>query len=358
MKYIQISVLMAMFTLAISCNQGAPDGVSLSDLKFSEYEVDLGEIYQQHTYDLEYPFTVDGDDPITIAEIDVSCGCTNAFVYPSWDTATHGEVWPLTEPIPAGAKGVIRATFDGSRYKREKSATITLSGNFLERKTTLGVKAYVKPVFEVKPQNINFGEILTSMISEQIPEKTITVIAKEDYQIERWVRVPKGLSIEEIGELKKLEGNQVSRQYRLTINSNVALGPMASSVDAETSLGINLEFTVAARILGPVRYSPAQRVAFGIFDQGQARRRTVKVEATAAVVKLPKPKAEIVGGAAGAVEIAAIKPINDGKGYEIKMLIDEKTEPGNYNGLLKISYPTNPEFSTQDVILNARVRKK
>lgn len=358
MKNIRCLYFAAASLLIGSCGDGAPDGVSLSDLKFEYYESELGDVYQQHTYDLEFPFEVAGSDAIVIEEIEVSCGCTNAAIYPAWDTDSYGEVWPLNQPIPAGVKGSIRATFDGSRYKRDKSSTITLRGNFLERKTTLGVKAFVHPVFDVKPQNINFGEVLTSLISEQAPEKIITVVAMKDYEISRWVRVPKGILIEEVGDVEKLEDEKVARKYRITINSNISQGPMASSVDAETSLGINLEFTVAARVLGPVRYSPAQRVAFGIFDQGQSRQRSVKVEATAAVVKLPKPTAEIVGGASGAIVVDQIKSINDGKGYEIKMKIDKSVQPGNYNGLLKISYPNNPEFATQDVILNARIRKK
>jgi hypothetical protein len=359
MKYTNLFVLIGTVLFLAACGQRSLDGEpSLSDLRFDRLDHDLGEVYQQHTYDLEYPFEAVGSDPITIAEIDVSCGCTNASIYPAWDTATYGDVWPLNEPIPGGAKGFVRATFDGSRYKRDKSATITLRGNFLERKATLGVKAFVKPVFDVQPQNINFGEVITSTLASNPPERLITVTAMKDYAIDRWIRVPKGLLIEEVGEVKKLDGGQVSRQYRITINSNISQGPMSSSVDAETTIGINLTFTVAARVLGPVRYSPAQRVAFGIYDAGQRKHRTVKLEATRGAPNLPMPTVEIVGGAKDAIVVEVITAINDGTGYQIKMVIAETVPPGNYNGLLKISYPDNPDYESQEIRVNARIRKK
>ena len=336
---------------------GSPDGSpSLSDLKFERIDSDLGEVYQQHTYDLDFPFEVDGDDAIVISAIDTSCGCTGAFIYPAWDTETYGDVWPLNQPIPAGAKGSVRATFDGSRYKRDKSSTITLRGNFLERKATLGVKAFVKPVFDVQPQNINFGEIITSALIEKSPEKMITITAMKGYEIERWVRVPTGVEVNPVGEVTELEGGAVSQQYRVAINSNIASGPMASSVDAETSLGVNLTFTVAARILGPVRYAPAQRVAFGIFDEGQRKHRTVKLESTRGAPDMPTPTAEIVGGAKDAIVIEKIEPTE--AGYQIKMIIAETVPPGNYNGLLKISYPGNPDYEQHEMRVNARIRKK
>ncbi|MFT7517279.1 MAG: hypothetical protein ACI84O_001069 [Myxococcota bacterium] len=358
MKYVNYINLAIVSLCLAACAQNTSNGPSLSDLKFESYENELGSVYQQHTYDLEFVFEVVGNDPITIDEIDVSCGCTSVVIYPAWDTDSFGEVWPLGEPIPAGVTGSIRAVFDGSRYKGDKASTITLKGNFLERKTALGVKAFVKPVFDISPQNINFGEVLTSLISTNTPEKIITVVAMKDYEIKRWLRVPKGIVVEAIGDVTQLEGESVSRQYRISVNSSIPAGPMASSVDAETSIGVNLEFTVAARVLGPVRYSPSQRVAFGMFDEGQSRQRSVKLEATSALITLPKPTAEIVGGAAGAIAIEQIKSTNDGKGYEIKMRIPETVPPGNYNGLLKITYPNNPEFEAQEVILNARIRKK
>ena len=357
MKYMSRSVLIVASLTLAACSDGSPDGSpSLSDLKFERIDSDIGEVYQQHTYDLDFPFEVDGDDAIVISAIDTSCGCTDAFIYPAWDTDTYGDVWPLNQPIPAGAKGSVRATFDGSRYKRDKSSTITLRGNFLERKATLGVKAFVKPVFDVQPQNINFGEIITSALIEKSPEKMITITAMKGYEIERWVRVPTGVEVNAVGEVTELEGGAVSQQYRVAINANIASGPMASSVDAETSLGVNLTFTVAARVLGPVRYAPAQRVAFGIFDAGQRKHRTVKLESTRGAPDMPTPTAEIVGGAKDAIVIEEIRPTE--AGYQIKMIIAETVPPGNYNGLLKISYPDNPDYEQHEMRVNARIRKK
>ena len=95
-------------------------GGSKSDLKFDYLEVDLGNVFQHHTYPLEFPFLVDGPDPVVLFELDTSCGCTLPFTRPDWDLEVEGQEWPLNKPIPAGARGAIAATFDAGRYKDDK----------------------------------------------------------------------------------------------------------------------------------------------------------------------------------------------------------------------------------------------
>lgn len=342
-----------------SCSGKTSDstGPSLSKLSFSIIEKDLGKVYQSHTYPMEFPFEVKGDDSVTIEALDVTCGCTDAYIYPSWDLNTHGERWPLGKPIPSGSAGVIKVTFDGARYRRDKSSSITLRGDFLERKATLGVKAFVLPVFDMTPQNLNFGELLSSELSQNPISKELAVTAMSDYEITRWLRVPAGIQVEEMGSSEALDSGQVIKRYKVTANSQLRDGPLASSVVAETSIGINLEFTVAARVLGPVRYAPAQRVAFGIFDEGNQRTRTIKIEPSSPKIELVKPVVELVGGAAGAVEVGSIEEAVSG-GYHVKLVIPSTASAGNYNGLLRVSFPGMPEFGVKEIIINARIREQ
>ncbi|MDP7063027.1 MAG: DUF1573 domain-containing protein, partial [Planctomycetota bacterium] len=110
------------------------EGRSRSDMRMQKLEINLGTVFQRISYDLEFPFDVNGPDPITIEEIDTSCGCTSARIRPDWAPDFEGEFWPLEKPIPAGAKGAVVAIFDGSLYKEEKASTITIHGNFLSNK--------------------------------------------------------------------------------------------------------------------------------------------------------------------------------------------------------------------------------
>ena len=156
-KSIHFFFLAVISFAGCSNEQSDSTGPSLSVLSFSAIEKDLGKVYQSHTYPMEFEFEVKGDDSVTIDAVDVTCGCTDAYIYPSWDLETYGERWPLGVAIPSGVSGAIKVTFDGARYRRDKSSTITLRGNFLERKATLGVKAFVLPVFDMSPQNLTFG---------------------------------------------------------------------------------------------------------------------------------------------------------------------------------------------------------
>jgi hypothetical protein len=119
------------------------EGRSRSDMRMQKLEINLGTVFQGMSYDLEFPFDVNGPDPIIIEEIDTSCGCTSARIRPDWDPDFEGEFWPLETPIPAGSSGTVVAVFDGSLYKEEKASTITIHGNILSNKVTRGVEASV-----------------------------------------------------------------------------------------------------------------------------------------------------------------------------------------------------------------------
>lgn len=336
--------------------QALAAGGSRSDLKWDYLEFDLGRVYQNHTYPLEFPFTVEGPDPVVLTELDSSCGCTKVQIRPDWELEVEGESWPLNKEIPAGARGAISAVFDAQRYQKEKASTITVRGNFLSRKIVLGVTAHVIPVFEVAPSVVQFGEVLAGALREEDPSKIVAVTAMRDFKIKRWKRVPPGIQIEEIEDVQKIEHGRVIKSYRITAGAEMPEGRMSSSVIAETDLGIDLEFLVNIDILGAVKYAPSSRVAFGIFDQGKARRRTIKVEATRGAIKLPKPIVEIEG-AAGDVMVPEVLTVDEELHYDIKLNIGKDAPAGSYNGVLKITYPEGSGVAPKEIILNARIRQ-
>ena len=66
---------------------------------------------------------------------------------------------------------------------------------------------------------------------------------------------------------------------------------------------------------------------------------------------------ELVGGAGGAVEVGSIKEAVSG-GYHVKLVIPSTASAGNYNGLLRVSFPSMPEFGVKEIIINARIREQ
>ncbi len=329
---------------------------SRSDLVFDFIEKDLGKVYQQHQYDLAFPFVVEGPDPVLLSELDTSCGCTEAKVRPDWDVSVEGQAWPLNKPIPAGSRGAISAVFDASRYRGDKASTITVRGDFLSRKIILGVKADVIPVFVPEPSVVQFGEVLAGSLRQEDPSKTISITAMKDFKIKRWKRVPPGVLIEEVDSAETLDDGRVKRLFKVTAGPDMPEGRMSSSVIAETDLGLDFEFLVNVDVLGAIKYAPATRVAFGVVDHGKAKRRTIKIEATRGAIELPKPSLEFLGAAAKAMR-GQVETVVEGKQYVVKITLPKDVAAGSYDGVLRISYPPESGLETKEVLLNARIRQ-
>lgn len=331
-------------------------GDSDSDLKFDFLTLDLGKVYQHHEYEIEFPFTVEGPDDVIVTELDSTCGCTSVKIRPDWDPDFEGDFWPLNRPIPAGAKGTVVGKFESGRYQKEKPTSITVRGNFRSRKIVLSVTAFVIPVFELDNVVLQFGEILSGALREEDPAMKVRVVAMGAFEVKRWKRVPPGVLVTRLEGDKVLADGRIETFFEVTAGADMPVGRISSSVIAETDLGVDLEFLVNASVVGAVKYAPASRVAFGIFDQGKARKRTVKVEATRTGLQLPAPRFEIMGDAAKVVK-AELVTIEDQQNYEIKLTIGEDAGAGSYNGTLRISYPEGTGLAQKEIVLNARIRQ-
>jgi hypothetical protein len=122
---------------------------------------------------------------------------------------------------------------------------------------------------------------------------------------------------------------------------------------AETSIGIDLEFLVNGKVLGAIQYAPSQSLSFGIFDQGQARIRTVKLESSGLLI--PEPTIELIGDAQK-VMTGKLVVTQPGKLYEIKINISDTVPAGSYNGILRITFPEASGLQRKEIVLRARIR--
>ncbi len=326
---------------------------SRSDLQIEKYEIDLGNVFQQHSSDLEVPFVVVGPDPIVITETETSCGCTHAGIRPDWDPSFEGELWPMNREIPAGAKGTIVATFDANRYERVKASTITIRGNFTSSKVVLQVTAFVQRIFSLLPEQVRFEKLAIAQLSNTEVHREIRVTGMEPFEVIRWKRITPGLKVEEIGDAETLKDGRMARTFRVSATNTLPEGRLSSSLIAETSLGIDLEFLVNGHVLGAIQYVPSESLSFGIFDQGQSRSRTVKLESNG--MEIPEPQFEVLGDARGVMS-AELLATQVGKLYEIKINIGDTTAAGSYNGILRISFPEASGLQKKDIIMRARIR--
>src|SRR5258708_39001771 len=101
--------------------------------KFEEEEFNFKDIKQGDVVNHDFAFTNTGKEPLVIADAKGSCGCT----VPTWPK----------EPIAAGAKAVIKVTFNSAGKMGMQDKTVTLTSNGKENPIVLHLKGNVeKPI--------------------------------------------------------------------------------------------------------------------------------------------------------------------------------------------------------------------
>ena len=84
-------------------------------LEFSETEHDFGEVYEGDVASYEFTFTNTGTEPLVIAEVKASCGCTTPF-------------W-TREPVMPGAQGSIKASYNSKGRPGNFRKSIRIGSN-------------------------------------------------------------------------------------------------------------------------------------------------------------------------------------------------------------------------------------
>lgn len=326
-----------------------------SQLVFERGSVDLGEVSQHGIFELAYPFEVVGAESLKITELDSEVGITGVRIRPDWDPEFEGESWPLGRPIPAGSKGCVIAHFESGRYLRTKPSSITVCGDFEGGQVQLTSTAFVVAVFELEEVILQFGEVVFGGMTADSVEKVVRVEASSPFEILEWTRIPPGVEVSRLPEREILADGRVVAYFQVRLTSAMPSGRLSSSVIAKTSLGVDLEFLVNASVFGPVKYAPVSRVAFGIFEQGKARSRTVTLRAADRLRPIPVPTVELEGRAAEVMTFEWI-PIENGQHYEIKLNIGDAAPAGSYNGVLRIVFPEDSGIAQKEIVLNARIR--
>ena len=259
--------------------------------------------------------------------------------------------------IPAGAHGAVIGTFDSARRSDLKITTITLRGNMANTPQKLEIQIHIRPVFDVKPQ-VRFGEVLAGPTPGPRPSQEVRVVAREPFEILEWRRMPAGLKIEPIGEGSSTGyAKEWARSYRVTLGTDVLEGNLQTSAIAATSIGLDLEIMVSAQVLGPVKYTPSNRLAFGFPDFGEERTRTVEIQSSMDGIQLPTPTVEISGDSAPYLS-SEVEVLEAGRLLRVKVTMPGTVPVGSYSGVLKLVYPSDSGIAAREFVISARVREK
>ncbi len=337
---------------------GMGKGLSPSKLSFEFDRYEIGEIYQYEHYEFAFPFVVEGNEPVIITQVDSNCGCTDARLRADWE-ATEGETGPayvIGREIPPGAHGSVIGTFDPAYRRGDKVTTITIRGNMQGTPLKLDLHAVIRPIFDVKPEQIRFGDVLSGPGKGPRPSQDVRVVSKAPFEILEWKRLPAGLKIEPIGEAVDTGVlTESARSFRVTLGGDVPEGLLTAPAIASTSLGIDLEFLISANVVGPIQYTPPQRVAFGFPALGEERTRSVEIAASMPGLVLAVPTAEILGDAAQYMK-AEVEIVTPGSALRVKVTLPANTPAGSYPGILRLTYPSDSGIASKDFIISGRVK--
>jgi len=352
------STLALGFVAAFGCSAGPQEEVLVAvaeefqapdvpgAILFESKSVDLGETFQHHQYEVRFPFTVVGENAIRVQELNTGVGFTLAHLEPPL---------LLGDWIPPGTQGAVVVTFDAGRYKADKTSLVSVRGDFESERVELSAEAFVIPVFEMEPRIVQFGEIILGDDSPQKHSQIVVVTALKEFKVLQWKRTPPGVSVEAMDGGVVLNDGRAVQSFRVTAGPEMTEGRMSTSFIGETDLGVDLEFMVNADVVGLVRYAPSSRVAFGIFDQGQEKKRYIKIESVRGAVVVPLPTLTLEGDAAKVMQ-AEVRTVSEGMHHRITLNIGKRAPSGSYNGVLRITYPEASGLAPKEIMLNARIR--
>lgn len=251
----------------------------------SELIKDFGEVLAgdkgQHVFSL----ISDGEEPLVIAKIKPSCGCTLArTTLVNADGTT--KVYTIGDEIPVGTRFEIETQLKTDGRSGPLNTNVQITGNTPEPVTNLRLKAKVKPILEVKPKpNLNFGQMVTNERRED--SLTISSEVLEPFTLmvdEKFVVDPLEVSLEPINP--NAEGKSTEWKVNVALGPKVLEGfrnyPLRFTTDipvpkGKTAKNYEPRVYVQAQVMGLVSAKPAF-VSFGVVRPGQQVTRKVTIE--------------------------------------------------------------------------------
>lgn len=319
---------------------GRVEGLSRSRIDFELTHIDLGQLYQQETRDLAYPFQLAGPDAIILLEPEVSCGCTAATL------EVAGQPWEWGKPIPADSAGRVLAIFDSKRYSATKTSSIRIIGNAINLPVQLTINAFILPLFKVTPGMARFDNLLSRELRRNDrPTRKLEITGAKPFEILAWADLPEWLQIEEIGEPRPADdGVGQVRTLEVAINPDVPLGKHSTMAEAETSLGKALAVQVYAEVYGPVRYLPEGALRFGLVERGKENQlRTVRIQASQDRLPIPAPFFEYQGPE-GVYELT-LDEVKPGLRYDLNVRLLPSAPEGRHDGKITLTWPEAEGFA-------------
>jgi hypothetical protein len=362
----------------------APPGAV--ELVAGEEITDFGEMLEGEKKSVTFRMKSTGENPLFVERVKPSCGCTAAALELVAEDGTKS-VYELGAPIPPGSELEIGATVNTTNRRGPFSSNIAIYSNDPASPMRLQLKADVKAVLEVNPQNLDLGMMTSGDTKESIA--TITTPVLDPFHLELDTTIPTDHMTAELTpidpdaegraktwELKVVLGPDMPegmRRYQVRMKTDVPMGDdghdhgaevveeddghghaASDAPEATRELVCNVMANVTALVVATPNF-----ISLGVVRPGEPVERTVRIESLDPDFQLPASPEyrfqSLTGGEfTGAEHFSlSVAPTPDAAGKSLDVTLRLEGLPDDYQGsfggmvTLAVGHPTKPEVNVR-----------
>jgi hypothetical protein len=296
-------------------------------IEVSPPRFEFGDLPQEHIEHLTCSVHNAGSDLLLIRQISSDCGCTVAQIPDS--------------SLAPGEKVDLSISFSTRHFSGPVRKTVTLVTNDPgSPKTLIVITAFVRAIVAVTPDELDFGRVPRGTS----PAQTVTLraAAVDTFKVLE-VNVPEQTFSTELA--REATADSTFYHLKITIRPDAPVGTFASTARVRTNIRSVAQLSIAMRgqIHGFFLADPG-RLPLGQILEGQERTRTFQV------VAQREGHHRVLGVRSSDERIqVALKPIEEGRRYEVAVTLPASAPPGKINAMLLVETddPDQPEIRVE-----------
>lgn len=266
---------------------------------------DFGSVEQGTVVQHNFEVANAGKGVLKVRKIHPSCGCTAAIMD--------------SDELPPGAKTSVKVSFDTSGFRGQKVKTIRIYTNDPQHTSkVLTIRGMVRADVELDPIRLNFERVKAGTS----PSKSVVVSVRGTSLVKLNKISPRSDDLEVSVEDWTGSGRK-GKIVQVKLSDSLPVGNFRSMIVVHTTSPRNpvVHIPVLARIEGDLEISP-EAIAFGLLDGplsesvSQAAKLTNRSDREIHIISIKSDNPSIS---------AKFSSIEDGRVYEVKVTIREKT---------------------------------
>ena len=306
--------------LAISAQDTASEGGP--KITFENPQMDLGDVEKGKEATTVFKFKNTGDKPLTIANVQTSCGCTSAA--------------PEKNVYNPGESGEISVTFYSTRFVSEITKRVTVySNDQTSPQTVVSIKANVVVDIDTKPSSLVFAKAKVNETSTQ--ELTVSTSRLERLEISEIVASPEFLK----ATMQRID----ERNIKIIVSADGSKFPdgkprITGTITFKTNSETQPEIKAIASIIiaRPIRVSPNSVYFF-------ASKKGVKRESPLRLLSTENADFNLEDIATDLDFIKAEVQDDGSQTKKLLITLNDNAPEGRFEGMitLKTTLPSQPE---------------